>query len=145
MHIPDPGQHRTLSYGEQSNRVRGAAQERPAEPKATSTEPLPRRRCSPSWARLIAKVGHVDPLVCARCGQRMSILAFVSDQHSINRILEHLDLRAPRQDKPPPAREILRVAPSLREPPEALRCRAGPGSSRAAEGNPYRSKHAIGE
>ena len=52
----------------------------------------------------------MDPLVCVRCGQRMSILAFVSDQHSINRILEHLDLRAPRQDKPPPAREILRVA-----------------------------------
>jgi len=93
-HIPDPGQHRTLSYGEYSNRVRGAAQERPAEPAATSTEPPPRRRCSPSWARLIAKVYPVDPLVCVRCGQRMSILAFVSDQHSINRILEHLDLRA---------------------------------------------------
>jgi len=109
-HIPDPGQHRTLFYGEYSNRVRGAAQERPAEPAATSTEPPPRRRCSPSWARLIAKVYQVDPLVCVRCGQRMSILAFVSDQHSISRILEHLDLRAPQQDKPPPAREILRVA-----------------------------------
>jgi hypothetical protein len=109
-HIPDPGQHRTLFYGEYSNRVRGAAQERPAEPAATSTKPPPRRRCSPSWARLIAKVYQVDPLVCVRCGQRMSILAFVSDQHSISRILEHLDLRAPRQDKPPPAREILRVA-----------------------------------
>jgi hypothetical protein len=34
-----------------------------------------------------------DPLVCARCGQRMSILAFVSEQHSISRILDHLGLR----------------------------------------------------
>ena len=69
----------------------------------TSAEPPPRRRCSPSWARLIAKVYQVDLLVCVRCGQRMSLLAFVSDQHSINRILEHLGLRAPQQDKPPAA------------------------------------------
>ena len=40
----------------------------------------------------------------------MSILAFVSDQHSIRRILEHLGLYSPPQDKPPPAREVLRVA-----------------------------------
>ncbi|HEY7530992.1 MAG TPA: hypothetical protein VIC56_09980 [Gemmatimonadota bacterium] len=31
-------------------------------------------------------------------------------QHSINRILEHLDLRSPQKDRPPPAREILSVA-----------------------------------
>jgi hypothetical protein len=60
---------------------------------------------------MIAKVYQIDPLVCVRCGQRMSILAFVSDQHSINRILDHLGLRSSQQDKPPPpAREILRVA-----------------------------------
>ena len=52
----------------------------------------------------------MDPLVCTRCGQRMSILAFVSDQHSISRILDHLGLRVPKQNKPPPPREILRVA-----------------------------------
>jgi hypothetical protein len=39
----------------------------------------------------------------------MSILAFVSDQHSISRILEHLGLPPPERDRPPPAREILRV------------------------------------
>jgi hypothetical protein len=54
---------------------------------------------------MIAKVYQVDPLVCLRCGQRMSILAFVSDQHSISRILEHLGLRSSQQDKPPPAGE----------------------------------------
>src|SRR5262245_41105210 len=109
-HIPDPGQHRTLFYGEYSNRVRGAPQ--PPEPEANlaTPEPPPRRPCSPSWARLIAKIYQVDPLVCTRCGQRMSILAFVSDQHSIRRILDHLGLPLPEQDKPPPAREVLRVA-----------------------------------
>ena len=30
---------------------------------------------------------QVDPLVCTRCRQRTSILAFVSEQHSIGRIL----------------------------------------------------------
>jgi hypothetical protein len=59
---------------------------------------------------MVAKVYYVDPLVCLRGGPRMNILAFVSDQRSISRILEHLGLRAPEQDKPPPAREILRVA-----------------------------------
>ncbi len=32
----------------------------------------------------------------------MSILAFVSDQHSISRILDHLGLRSPELDRPPP-------------------------------------------
>jgi hypothetical protein len=40
----------------------------------------------------------------------MSILAYVSDQHSIRRILDHLGLRPLENDKPPPPREILRVA-----------------------------------
>jgi len=40
----------------------------------------------------------------------MYILAFVSEQHAISRILEHVGLRSSQQDKPPPAREILRVA-----------------------------------
>ena len=52
---------------------------------------------------------QVDPLVCTHCGQRLSILAFVSDQHAISRILEHLGLRSPEQDGPPPAREIREI------------------------------------
>ncbi len=108
-HIPDPGQHRTLFYGEYSSRARGTAQSAEAE-AVVSAELPPRRRCSPSWARLISKVYQVDPLVCVRCGQRMSILAFVSDQHAIGRILDHLGLRPPERDRPPPALEILRVA-----------------------------------
>jgi hypothetical protein len=75
----------------------------------TSAEP-PRRGCTPTWARLIAKVYHVDPLVCTRCGRKMQMIAFLTDELSIRRILDHLGLSAPVQDKPPPVREILRVA-----------------------------------
>ena len=109
-HIPDPGQHRTLLYGEYSTRARGDRQAPESNAAAATAEPPPRRRCPPSWARMIAKVYQLDPLVCTRCGQRMSIIAFVSDQHAIGRILEHLGLRPPQQDRPPPARKILRVA-----------------------------------
>jgi Transposase zinc-binding domain/Putative transposase len=107
-HIPDSGQHRTLFYGEYSSRVRGTPH--PPDSDAGIAEPPSGRRCSPSWARMLAKVYHVDPLVCTRCGQRMSILAFVTDQLSISRILDHLGLREPEQSRPPPPREIFRVA-----------------------------------
>jgi hypothetical protein len=70
----------------------------------------PPTRCSASWARLIAKVYQVDPLVCTRCGQRMSIVAFVTDTFAIRRILDHLGLSPPQQEKPPPIRDVLRVA-----------------------------------
>ena len=52
----------------------------------------------------------MDPLVCTRCGQRMTAIAFLTDQLSIRRTLDHLGLDSPPQDKPPPVREILRVA-----------------------------------
>jgi hypothetical protein len=107
-HIPDPGQHRTLLYGEYSNRVRGSDPPNEAE---AGQQPGPRRRCPPSWARLIAKVYQVDPLVCPRCGKRMRLIAFVTDQLAIGKILEHLGLSTPEAAKPPPpAREVLRVA-----------------------------------
>ena len=70
-----------------------------------------RRRASPSWGRLIAKVYQVDPLVCAPCGKRMSVVGFVTDSAAIGRILERLGLSNPQAEKPPPpVREMLRVA-----------------------------------
>ena len=105
-HIPDPGQHRTLFYGAYANRVRGVSGER-----SVAAEPAPpRRRCSPSWARMIAKVYQVDPLLCTRCGKRMGIVGFVTDSVAIGRILDHLGLSTPQAERPPPIREIARVA-----------------------------------
>jgi len=106
-HIPDPGQHRTLFYGEYSNRVRGSGG--PGVP--AGEEQRKSKRASPSWGRMIARVYQVDPLVCTRCGKRMSILASVTDQAAIGRILDHLGLSTPEAEKPPPpAPEVLRVA-----------------------------------
>lgn len=106
----DPGQHCTLFYGEYANRVRGERQPAEADTSTVAAEP-PRKRCSPSWARLIAKVYQVDALLCVRRGQRMSMVAFVTDAFAIRRILDHLGLSTPEAGRPPP----LRVA----EPAEA--------------------------
>ncbi|HYN05564.1 MAG TPA: transposase zinc-binding domain-containing protein [Vicinamibacteria bacterium] len=108
-HIPDPGQHRTVFHGQYANRARGAGRRDAAQMPEASTEP-PRRRSSPTWARLIARIYQVDPLVCTRCGRKMQMIAFLTDQLSIKRILDHLGLSEPPQDKPPPVREVLRVA-----------------------------------
>ena len=40
----------------------------------------------------------------------MSVIAFLTDQVSIKRILDHLGLSTPPQDRPPPGRELLRLA-----------------------------------
>ena len=108
--IPDPGQHRTLFYGEYSNRVRGSGHPGDGEAQAGQA-PEPRKRCSPTWARLIARVYQTDPLVCTRCGQRMSLIAFVTDQMAVGKILDHLGLSTPEAEKPPPPLpQLVRVA-----------------------------------
>jgi hypothetical protein len=104
-HIPDPGQRRALFYGAYANRVRAGAA-RGGEPAGAAEQAPPRRRSSPSWGRMIAKVYQVDPLLCARCGQRMSIVGFVTDFVAIGRILDHLGLSSPQQEKPPPLHEL---------------------------------------
>jgi hypothetical protein len=63
------------------------------------------KRCPPSWARLIYKVYHADPLVCRRCGGRIKVVGYVHDTVSIRRILEHLGL-SPPLEKPPPQSTI---------------------------------------
>ena len=109
-HIPDAGKHRTHFYGFYASRVR--ASRRQTEASDAPAEPAPaKRRCSPSWARLISKVYQADPLVCKGCGGPLKIVAYINDQISIKRILDHLDTR--------PAKGV--VSPST----QPGRCREG--------------------
>ena len=43
-----------------------------------------------AWARLLAKVYEVDPLLCPKCGCQMKIVAVIEDPVEIRRILSHL-------------------------------------------------------
>ncbi len=60
-----------------------------------------------TWARLIRRIFEVDPLRCKHCGEQMRIIAFVTDFHQVNKILEHIGeqtIRPPPLDPhlPPP-------------------------------------------
>ena len=55
-----------------------------------------------SWARLIRKIFNVDPLVCPKCGEGMSIIAVIVDHIQARKISSHLGYRyrAPPPLKP---------------------------------------------
>ena len=84
-HIPDPGKHRTLFYAHYANRARGdRAAEEPGEGKVEE-EPAKKRRGTATWARLIAKVFHADPLTCRKCGGKLKIVGYLHDQVALKR------------------------------------------------------------
>ena len=58
-----------------------------AEPAA---EPAHRRAARYAWARLLARLYEVFPLVCPHCGGAMRIIAFVTDPAPMRDILVHL-------------------------------------------------------
>jgi transposase len=120
LHLPSKGVQYLRRYGLYSSRSRGTWADKPhvaalapegwkqkrpdsqdshegqniydADAPVCSTE----RRAA--WARLIAKVYEVDPMVCARCGSPMRILAIITDPEEVKKILRHLA----KTGKPPP-------------------------------------------
>jgi hypothetical protein len=56
---------------------------------------------SASWARFIAKVYDVDSLTRRKCGGTLKIVAYLHDTVSIRRILDHLGLSEPEDERPP--------------------------------------------
>ncbi|MES9882537.1 MAG: transposase [Sedimenticola sp.] len=42
------------------------------------------------WAMLLARIYEINPLVCPRCGGEMRIIAFVTEQEPVGRILQHI-------------------------------------------------------
>jgi putative transposase len=81
-HIPDPGKHRTHFYAHYANRVRG---ERPSEAlghQKHEEEQSKKRRCPPSWARLIAKVFQTDPLNLDPSRRKEDSISFQGGQGS---------------------------------------------------------------
>ena len=54
------------------------------------TRTLPESASRSAWARLIAQVYEVNPLVCPRCTSEMRVLAVITDAAEVKKILRHL-------------------------------------------------------
>ena len=55
-----------------------------------SSATVPESACRSAWARLLAKIYEVEPLVCPRCCSKMCILAMITDPGEVKKILRHL-------------------------------------------------------
>ena len=60
------------------------------EVPATETDAPDARERRHAWARLLARVYEVDPLVCPRCGARLRVIAVIQNPVQIKKILNHL-------------------------------------------------------
>jgi hypothetical protein len=112
-HIPDKHKHLIRYYGIYSSRGKGKARQdgsldkygfgmgKKDEPAPgypdSSVETITRREVKSAWARMIKKVYETDPLVCPKCGEKMRVLAVITNRQEIRKILEHL-----RRNKAPP-------------------------------------------
>jgi hypothetical protein len=102
-HIPDKGQVMIRYYGLYSNAHRGKIRKagtRPSHPPIIEDDStyLPAK----GWAEMIRKVYEVDPLRCPSCGGQMSIISFIAEPKTIDRIIGHLKLTFEAERPPPP-------------------------------------------
>ncbi len=70
------------------------------------------------WAEMIRKVYEVDPMVCPQCGGTMKIIAFLTDDAVVDRIIDHLKLTFAAERPPPPRlayQELLMAAEASTE------------------------------
>jgi len=51
---------------------------------------------------MIRKVYEVDPLICAQCGGKMRVIAFLTDYKVVDKIINHLKLTFVAERPPPP-------------------------------------------
>jgi hypothetical protein len=94
--IPNSYESITRYYGEYSYRRRGERKKQQVVIRP-ATEPLPdiipdKRSCNRSWAAMIKKIFEIDPLICDECGSEMKIVAFLTKEHEITRLLDHLQI-----------------------------------------------------
>ena len=80
-----------------SNRAESGVGLPTLEVPATETDAPDARERRHAWARLLARVYEVDPLVCRRCGARLRVIAVIQNPVQITKILNHLyDQRSSR-------------------------------------------------
>jgi hypothetical protein len=66
-------------------------------PPSSDQEEQPNTKRSPAhylWAKLIARVYEVFPLLCLRCGGQMRRISFINDGAEIRKILDHIGVKS---------------------------------------------------
>jgi hypothetical protein len=99
-HIPETNKHLVHFYGAYANRIRHYYREQ-IHPNDKAKPAPPRRAANKRWAELIYRIYEVDPLTCTQCGGVMTILAFITDTHTIRTILDHRERLAAEPRAPP--------------------------------------------
>ena len=80
----------TLQLLEQARASMGLLPAMPAEPDPSLPLSKLRRAAARCWALLLVRIYECLPLRCPKCGEPMRIIAFVLDQPTIERILDHI-------------------------------------------------------
>ncbi len=115
MHFPERRTKSAFFYGRYSNAGRGkrkreaSTQEAPVVLPASSPIPLSVRK---RWARLIAKIYKVNPLLCPRCARKMKIVQFILNPQEIQETMTSLGIELVQpHNNSPPADELLIYEP----------------------------------
>jgi hypothetical protein len=124
--IPEKGLQLVRYYGYYSNKSRGQRRRQNLHARLPQGHPVPAadasnpndaaddsfgRFCRRAWARLIRKVYLADPLACPKCGGSLRIISFIENPGIIERILKHLKLWDPPEERPPPPRHATTLEP----------------------------------
>jgi len=114
QHIPSKSFQMIRYYGWYSNKNRGMREKQgilgPGDERETKTnveiidvsDYSPPRIPSKTWRECIKRIWEIDALQCPNCGGSMKILAFITENKIIKKILEHLDLWRDKSSRDPP-------------------------------------------
>jgi hypothetical protein len=115
-HVPEPKLHTLRYLGWYSNVSRGRrrkGREKPLRPVRPADEPdglspAERQARRRAWARLLRRVYETDPLICAKCGGDMRVIAVILEPKVIRKILDHI--RKKESSRGPPDAQPLAAA-----------------------------------
>ena len=60
------------------------------------------KKSKASWARLIAKIYEVNPMICPKCDSKMRVIAIIINEYEIKKIMKHLY----KKGKSPPGQSV---------------------------------------
>ena len=100
-HLPNKYESITRYYGYYSCRVRGKRAKLIRVKSDTENTGIPEPTSTPSktWAACMKKILEINPLECPKCKADMRIVAFLTDNREIKKIMDNLGIPGPEPPK----------------------------------------------